>query len=104
MVFQAGYQAKAKYGLHTLVIVADQDSAAARLYESVGFQPTEKQVGLEWWPEMEGHADEAGQTNAIERKLDIKTVSASIGNGWLLCFCPGCSARGRNFCSAAPSG
>jgi ribosomal protein S18 acetylase RimI-like enzyme len=61
LVFQAGRQTKAKYNLHTLVIVAEQGSGAARLYESVGFQPTEKQVGLEWWPEMERHADDTGQ-------------------------------------------
>jgi hypothetical protein len=29
--------------------VADRDSAPARLYASLGFEPTEQQVGLEWW-------------------------------------------------------
>jgi ribosomal protein S18 acetylase RimI-like enzyme len=49
LVFEAGRQAMAKHDLSTLVIVADEESAAARLYESVGFKPVEKQVGLEWW-------------------------------------------------------
>ncbi len=35
--------------LETLVMVADYDGPPARLYQSVGFQPTEVQVGLEWW-------------------------------------------------------
>lgn len=49
LVFEAGRQAMAKHDLDTLVIVAEEESSAARLYESVGFQPVEKQVGLEWW-------------------------------------------------------
>jgi len=53
LVYQVGLQAMAEYNLHTLVIVADQESSAARLYESLGFQFTEKQVGLEWWREMD---------------------------------------------------
>jgi GNAT superfamily N-acetyltransferase len=52
LIFRAGRQAKAKYDLHTLVIVAEQASGPARLYESLGFQPTEKQVGLERWPQL----------------------------------------------------
>jgi GNAT superfamily N-acetyltransferase len=50
MVFEAGHQAIAKHDLKTLVMVAEMDSSAARLYESLGFKPTERQVGLEWWP------------------------------------------------------
>lgn len=50
MVFEAGRQAIAKYNLQTLVIVADDGSAAARLYASVGFRAIETQWGLEWWP------------------------------------------------------
>lgn len=53
LIFEAGRQARADYDLHTLVIVAEQASSPARLYEALGFQPTEKQVGLEWWPEMD---------------------------------------------------
>lgn len=33
----------------TLVMVADEDYHAAKIYESVGFRPTQKQVGLCWW-------------------------------------------------------
>jgi GNAT superfamily N-acetyltransferase len=51
LIFRAGRQAMAEYGLHTLVIVAEQASSPARLYETLGFQPLEKQVGLEWWPQ-----------------------------------------------------
>ncbi|MCP4197652.1 MAG: GNAT family N-acetyltransferase [Proteobacteria bacterium] len=50
LIYEAGRRAKAEYDLHTLVIVAEQASSPARLYESLGFQPTEKQVGLERWP------------------------------------------------------
>jgi GNAT superfamily N-acetyltransferase len=44
----------AQYGLATmgaemLVMVADANYHAARIYESVGFVPTERQVGLTWW-------------------------------------------------------
>ena len=50
MIVEASRQAKKKYNLHTLVIVADEDSSPARLYTSLGFELTEKQVGLECWP------------------------------------------------------
>jgi ribosomal protein S18 acetylase RimI-like enzyme len=53
LVYSAGRQSMANYNLDTLVIVANQASNAARLYESLGFKPTEKQVGLEMWPNME---------------------------------------------------
>ena len=52
LVYQAGLWAIAEYSLNTLVIVADRDSNAARLYQSLGFKLAEKQVGLERWPEM----------------------------------------------------
>lgn len=41
------------FKLHTLVIVAEQDSSPARIYQSVGYQMTEKQAGLEWWQGMQ---------------------------------------------------
>ena len=53
MIVEAGRQAIQKYHLQTLVILADQDSAPARLYASLGFKVTEKQVGLEWWPSIQ---------------------------------------------------
>jgi RimJ/RimL family protein N-acetyltransferase len=37
-------------GATTLVMVADPEYHAARIYESVGFEPTERQVGLELRP------------------------------------------------------
>ena len=52
LVFEAGRQARDRYDLDTLVIVAEEGSSPARLYESLGFQLAEKQVGLEWWPQM----------------------------------------------------
>jgi len=36
-------------GIETLVIEADEDHHAARIYESVGFVPTEKLIRLEWY-------------------------------------------------------
>jgi ribosomal protein S18 acetylase RimI-like enzyme len=57
MIVEASRQAKEKYNLHTLVIVADQDSSPARLYTSLGFELTEKQVGLAWWPKISLHKD-----------------------------------------------
>ncbi len=60
LIFRAGRQAKAEYDLHTLVIVAEQALSPARLYESLGFQPTEKQVGLEWWPGIDPHTTDGG--------------------------------------------
>ena len=60
LIVAAGRQAKAKYDLHTLVIVTDEDSSPARLYQSLGFQQTEKQVGLERWPGMDPLASDGG--------------------------------------------
>jgi hypothetical protein len=30
-------------------MVADEDYHAAKIYETVGFRPTERQVSLDWW-------------------------------------------------------
>jgi ribosomal protein S18 acetylase RimI-like enzyme len=49
LVVQSGRHALENFGLQTLVIVADLDSAAQRLYQAAGFEKTELQVGLEWW-------------------------------------------------------
>lgn len=49
LVYQASLLAIQELKLHTLVIVAEEDSSPARIYHSVGFEMTEKQVGLEWW-------------------------------------------------------
>jgi ribosomal protein S18 acetylase RimI-like enzyme len=52
LIAEAGSQAMKKYSLHTLVIVAEQDSSAARLYTSLGFEIKEQQLGLEWYPAL----------------------------------------------------
>jgi GNAT superfamily N-acetyltransferase len=52
LVYEAARYALAHYGIQTLVIVADRDSAPARLYASLGFEPAEAQVGLEWTPAL----------------------------------------------------
>ena len=49
LVFEAARYALNHFGIDTLVIVADMDSAAARLYGSVGFRQTQHQWGLERW-------------------------------------------------------
>ena len=58
LIVTAGRHATSRYGLHTLVIVAEQDSSAARLYASLGFQPAEMQVGLERGPAMDSTVDD----------------------------------------------
>jgi ribosomal protein S18 acetylase RimI-like enzyme len=55
MIVEASRQAKEKYNLHTLVIVAEEDSSPAGLYTSLGFDFAEKQLGLEWWPRISLH-------------------------------------------------
>jgi ribosomal protein S18 acetylase RimI-like enzyme len=50
LVYQAAAHAFESMQVQTLVMVADDDGAARRVYESVGFRPTEKQYGLSWWP------------------------------------------------------
>lgn len=47
LVYYAARYAFEQMGVHTLVMLADEHYFAARIYESVGFQPTEKQIGLE---------------------------------------------------------
>jgi ribosomal protein S18 acetylase RimI-like enzyme len=50
LIYEAGRQAIAQYGVHALVMVAEEDSAPARLYQSLGFTPKEKTVGLMRFP------------------------------------------------------
>lgn len=47
LVYHAGQYALTNFGVETLVIVADHESAASRLYRSLAFDPRELQVGLE---------------------------------------------------------
>jgi len=53
LVHQAGQYAFERLGAETLVMVADEAYHAARIYESVGFQPTERQFSLCRWPRVE---------------------------------------------------
>ncbi len=54
LVFGAGRQAITRYDLQTLVIVAEDQSGASRLYANTGFEPVELQWGLAWWPRSDG--------------------------------------------------
>ncbi len=49
LVYQAAKYGFEHMGVDTLVMVADENYHAARIYESVGFEPTERQVGLQFW-------------------------------------------------------
>jgi ribosomal protein S18 acetylase RimI-like enzyme len=53
LVYEAGRHAMRQHGLHTLVMLAEEDASPARLYQSLGFEPTEKSVGLLWFPHAE---------------------------------------------------
>lgn len=47
LVYQATRYAQEHYGVDTLVIIADRDSAPARMYAGIGYQIAEFQAGLE---------------------------------------------------------
>ena len=49
LVYEAGVQALDQLGARTLVIVADPDDEAIRIYRAAGFQDRERQVQL--WQE-----------------------------------------------------
>lgn len=49
LVYQVSKFALEKMGAKTLVMVADDEGIARRIYEEVGFKPVEKQFGLSWW-------------------------------------------------------
>ena len=49
LVYESSRFAFEKMNVKTLVMVADEEYHAARIYESVGFKPKERQVGLSWW-------------------------------------------------------
>jgi ribosomal protein S18 acetylase RimI-like enzyme len=53
LVYKVGEHMMDKHGIGTLVIVAENDSDAARLYRTTGFEPVEPQWGLEWWESRE---------------------------------------------------
>jgi GNAT superfamily N-acetyltransferase len=49
LVYRASQFALVHMGVQTLVMAADEHYHAARIYESVGFVPTERQAGIDWW-------------------------------------------------------
>ena len=59
LVFEAGRYALREFGLTALVIATD-NAAARRMYQRVGFEPTEYQTGLEWWAGIEAPQDQGG--------------------------------------------
>ncbi|MFQ5635243.1 MAG: GNAT family N-acetyltransferase, partial [Gammaproteobacteria bacterium] len=50
LVFKSARLALAEDNFDVLVILAEEDSAAQRLYKSIDFVPVERQLGLERWP------------------------------------------------------
>jgi RimJ/RimL family protein N-acetyltransferase len=48
LVYKTAQYAFSKMGIEKLVMVADEDYHAARIYESVGFRPVEKMYGVCW--------------------------------------------------------
>lgn len=50
LVYQAARHTLGRKGVETLVLVADAESDAERLYRSVGFLATERESALERWP------------------------------------------------------
>ena len=50
LVYQASHYAFEHMDAQKLVLVADEGSDAARLYQQVGFQPTERQAGIDDLP------------------------------------------------------
>ncbi len=56
LVHQAAAYAFERMGAKRLVMVADAHYHAARIYESVGFAPVERQMGLTWWRRAESRA------------------------------------------------
>lgn len=49
LVYEAAQYAFEHLRAETLVMVADEEYHAAKIYESVGFKPTEHQIGIDWW-------------------------------------------------------
>jgi len=49
LVYETARIALADYGVTTLVMEADAAGHAAKIYQSVGFKPTEKNYALSWW-------------------------------------------------------
>ncbi len=54
LVYQVSSYAFAQMGAKTLVMIADENYHAARIYETVGFKPTERSANLDWWDKSNG--------------------------------------------------
>ena len=52
LIRSAAAHALKQFGIRSLVMVADKGSPAERLYKSLGFEMSERQVSLEWWEEL----------------------------------------------------
>jgi ribosomal protein S18 acetylase RimI-like enzyme len=50
LVYHAARQGFSDMGAETLVMCADPDYVAVKIYESVGFKITEQQMALQWYP------------------------------------------------------
>jgi predicted GNAT family acetyltransferase len=50
LVYESARHALGSLGAERLVMVADAHYHAARIYESLGFRPTERQLGVERRP------------------------------------------------------
>ncbi len=55
LVYEAAQYAFQRLGAETLVMVADEEYHAAKIYESVGFAPAEHQIGMDWWEGQDGN-------------------------------------------------
>ena len=49
LVYESARYALEKMGAKVLVMVADEEYHAAKIYESVGFKPNQRQIGLCYW-------------------------------------------------------
>ncbi len=54
LVYQVSRYGLDQMGLHTLVMSADEHYHAARIYETVGFEPRERQANVQWWDKTRG--------------------------------------------------
>jgi ribosomal protein S18 acetylase RimI-like enzyme len=54
LVYQAANYGFEHLGAQTLVMIAAENYHAAKIYESVGFTPTEHLAALDWWQENTG--------------------------------------------------
>jgi GNAT superfamily N-acetyltransferase len=49
LVYKSALYAFKEWNLKSLVMCADQEYHAARIYESVGFKPVQEEYGVYWW-------------------------------------------------------